>query len=177
MNSERWLGLLFCLFALLLIFVWVPLDTGTGIVEKVRRSLTIGDALAPTVAGVVLLVGGLLTIFKQDLSDKKLSRNNAAWFFALTALFAVSIALMRYCGPIVAEIFSDEDYRPLRATIPWKYIGYLTGGTVLVGGLMSIVRGRIVLMDWIIAFLATLSVALIYDLPFDDLLLPPNGDV
>ena len=84
---------------------------------------------------------------------------------------------MRYLGPITAGIFSEDGYRPLRATIPWKYIGYLFGGTAMIGGLTSFVRRQFMAKDWIIGFLVTLAIALIYDVPFDDLLLPPNGDV
>ena len=41
-------GLIFLAFAALVAFVWVPLDVETGLVEKVRRRIMIGDALART---------------------------------------------------------------------------------------------------------------------------------
>ena len=84
--------------------------------------------------------------------------------------------LMRYTGPIVAMLM-NLDYRPLRATPPWHYIGFLVGGTILIGGLTSLVERRLSARNFVIGFIAALVVALIYDLPFDDLILPPNGDV
>jgi len=84
---------------------------------------------------------------------------------------------MRYAGPAVAAVMTEEGYRPLRATIPWKYIGYLSGGTVLVGGLSGLVRLELRLSDWAITFVAARLIVLAYDLPFDDLLLPANADV
>jgi len=41
MTSDRWLGLICCLLALILILVWIPLDVETGYLEKVRRSVVI----------------------------------------------------------------------------------------------------------------------------------------
>ena len=46
-RKDKLLAIFFTLAALFIIFVWVPMDTGTGLVEKVRRKYTIGDALAP----------------------------------------------------------------------------------------------------------------------------------
>ncbi len=176
MTSDRWLGLFFLALALVIIFIWAPLDTGSGIAEKVRRRWSIGDALGPTVAGVVLLIGAVLAGWKPGKDAPRLSQKNVIWVVGLIALFAVSIAVMRWAGPLAASV-TEEGYRPLRATIPWKYLGYLIGGTLMVGGLTSLVRGQFRASDWVVALLATLFIALIYDLPFDDLLLPPNGDV
>ena len=88
---------------------------------------------------------------------------------------------MSWAGPFVVKLAqamgSDiGSYRELRATRPWKYTGYLSGGFLLVFGLMSYVAGR---PSWglaLVALLAVLLMALAYDLPFKNLLLPPNGD-
>ena len=176
-NKNRWLGLFFLIFALVLIFVWVPLDTDSGIAEKVRRKWVIGDAFAPTIAGVILLLGGLITLGAPGSDRTYLTRGNLEWTCLLFGLFMVSTALMRYSGPVIAALIADQGYRPLRATIPWKYIGYLSGGTILVGGLSGLVRTEQRLSDWVIAFITAVLIALAYDLPFDDLLLPPNADI
>lgn len=161
----------------MLIFVWVPLDTDTGITENVRRKWTIGDALAPTGAGEILLWGGLLTVALPGSDGTAFTRENLIWTCLLCGLFVISTTLMRYAGPAVAAVMTEEGYRPLRATIPWKYIGYLSGGTVLVGGLSGLVRLELRLSDWAITFVAARLIVLAYDLPFDDLLLPANADV
>ena len=56
------LGLIFLAFALLVATVWIPLDTETGLIEKVRRQTNIGDALAPTVAACFVGIGGVLLL-------------------------------------------------------------------------------------------------------------------
>ena len=160
---------------MVLVFVWAPLDTETGIVETVRRKFVIGDALGPILAGSVIALGAGLVLLRP-LPGKNLSRQNVIWMARLTLLFAVSLLVMRYAGPI-ALTWSDGGYRPLRATAPWNYIGFLLGGTLLVGGLTGLASRRLAFRDFAIGFAAALLIALLYDLPFDDLVLPPNGDV
>ncbi|MEM7242749.1 MAG: hypothetical protein AAF429_11240 [Pseudomonadota bacterium] len=173
---DRWLGLFFCLFAIIAIFIWIPMDTGSGIVEKVRRKFVIGDALGPTVAAMVILLGGLITAWRPIKDASKLSLANWIWVGKLFLLFLISLSIMRYLGPLLLA-GTESGYRPLRGTIPWKYLGFLAGGMALIGGLGMFVRGRLLWRDMVIGFAAALIIALAYDLPFDDLLLPPNGDV
>lgn len=175
-TSDRLLGLGFLLLALLIVFVWVPLDTGTGLAEQVRRRWVIGDALAPTLAGGVIALGAILTYLRPQIAAPSVTPANLGWVLRLFLLFAVSLALMRYLGPLIASGL-DGGYRPLRNTLPWKYFGYVAGGTCLIAGLSLLVRGRLRVADLVMAFIASLLIALAYDVPFEDLLLPPNGDV
>lgn len=176
-KSDRWLGL-FCVgLALLVIFVWVPWDSDSGLVEKVRRKWVIGDALGPTVAGIVIAIGGALTLLRPAPEAPGLTRRNLIWIAGLLALCALALGVMRYGGPALASLLTETGYRPLRNTLPWKYLGYLGGGTLMITGLTSIVLGRFRWRDLLVGAVATLLIALAYDLPFEDLLLPPNGDV
>lgn len=175
LSADAWLALLFLLFALILVFIWIPLDSGTGLFEKVRRKLIIGDALGPTVSGVVIALGAIMVLIRPA-AHEKINQKNLSWILALFALFAVSLLIMRYAGPL-SGLLTESGYRALRATPPWNYIGFLTGGTLLVGGLTGLSTRRLRLQDFIVGFAATLLIALFYDLPFDDLILPPNGDV
>ena len=182
--ANRILGLVAIAAALAAIFLWVPLDTDTSLIEKVRRQVSIGDALAPTVAAAfVLLGGGLLVIVEGGRADtSRLTRANGAYLATLILWFALCLAVMRWLGPAVVALLAPggEDaasYRALRDTAPWKYIGYLAGGTLLVGGTIAWVEGRPSLRAVLIGAAATLAMIALYDLPFDDLLLPPNGDV
>ncbi|MFN3147814.1 MAG: hypothetical protein ACE368_22505 [Paracoccaceae bacterium] len=174
-SADTWLALVGLGFALLVIFVWVPLDTGTGFVEKVRRRYTIGDALGPTVAAIVIAVGAVLAWLRPAQSGT-LTRKNLVWMARLLALFALCLLIMRYAGPLAA-MGMEGGYRPLRSTAPWNYIGYLLGGTIMVGGLTGLAAGRFSSRDFVIGFASALVIALLYDLPFDGLVLPPNGDV
>lgn len=174
-SANTWLAFFFLAASVQIVFLWIPLDTGTGLIETVRRRSIIGDALGPTVAGTVVAVGaGLLMLRSGD--DKALTRSNILWLLGLLCLFVVSLGAMRYAGPIAAS-WIDGGYRPLRATPPWNYLGFLLGGTVMVGGLTALANRQATVRDFAIGFVASLLIALLYDLPFEDLILPPNGDV
>lgn len=177
LTGDQWLGLIATACAALLLFVWVPLDVETGLIETVRRQTTLGDSLGPTVAGTVILLGGVLTYLHADHSAPTLTRTNMIWLGLLLISLAFGLTVMRYAGPAVTGLLTDQPYRALRATPPWNYTGYVAGGTLLVASLISIVRGRLRLSAVLIGLTASLIIALLYDLPFDDLQLPPNGDV
>ncbi len=177
MTKNRWLGLFFIGFALLLIFAWVPLDTASGYIEKQRRQVLLGDALAPTVAGVLILLAAILLMFERGNEQDGLTRDNLVYVIIIVAIVTTSFAIMRYSGPLLAGILTETGYRPLRATPPWHYTGFVLGGCFLIFALISFVERRI---RWQSFFLALVAVGLItafYDLPFKNLLLPPNGDV
>lgn len=174
-SADRWLALFFLAFAALLVFVWAPLDTSTGVVEEVRRRLVIGDALGPSVAGAVIAFGAVLLLMRSG-QESGLTSNNVRWLIALTCLLIASLMLMRYAGPIAA-LWTESGYRPLRNTRPWNYIGFLMGGTVLIAGLTAFAQRKATIKDIAIGFAASLAIALLYDVPFEDLILPPNGDV
>ena len=177
LTGDQWLGLIAIFFATLLVFIWIPLDTETGLIEKVRRQVTLGDSLGPTVAGAVILIGGGLAFFGSNPAAPTLSLQNLKWLFLLILCIAGALTLMRFAGPFIAELFSEQSYRALRATPPWNYTGYVIGGSVLIAALISVVRGRVRPSAVLIGLAASLVIALLYDLPFDDLQLPPNGDV
>ena len=177
LHSDQWLGLVVLVLALVLLFVWIPLDTGTGLIEQVRRRVLIGDALAPSVAACVLILGAVLTWLKPAARTSRLTAANLRWMLALVVMFTLSLGLMRYLGPLVAAVLTDTGYRPLRNTVPWKYIGYAVGGTVMIAGLSRMSQPRPIWRLVLIGAVATMAIALAYDVPFDTLLLPPNGDL
>ena len=170
--------------ALLLALVWIPLDTDTGLIEKVRRRVVIGDALAPSVAAAFLLLGGALLALREGRAPDQAAPGWRSLLFIgqVVAALALSIALMRFAGLAAVEIANALDgeareYRLLRDTTPWKHIGFFLGGAVLIASLIALVEGRFSRRGAVLGALATLAMIAIYDLPFEDLLLPPNGDV
>lgn len=183
-NVNLILGAVTLAFALMVIFVWIPLDTQTGLVEKVRRQVTIGDALAPTIAAGFLVVGGLLLVVTERNAPDQPQVSPKDVLFGLCVVLAVtvSVLVMRYAGPAVLGIWNlatggETEYRLLRDTAPWKYIGFVLGGSLMITTLISMVEGRVRARTVLIALICVAVMAAIYDLPFDDLLLPPNGDV
>lgn len=171
----------FCLVcASLALFWWIPLDTETGLIEKVRSQTSIGDALAPTVAACVLALAGALLCWRSSASDEALGLGATQAVF-LSKLFLVvflSLMLMRWAGPLMLLAVGRgmEDYPNLRDTFPWKYIGYLLGGFSLILGLIALVEHRLSWRAVWVALGTTVALIVIYDLPFDHLQLPPNGD-
>lgn len=182
LNRDSLLGLACVVASLMLMAVWVPADTETGLIEKVRRHVAIGDALAPTLAGLFILVGGLMLALQPAGPDDSSQKKHLAFLIRLLLLLAVSLGLMRWSGPVSVLISntltgSDVPYRLLRDTAPWKYVGFALGGMTLVAGLIALIEGRLTWRTLLIALITVLGLIALYDLPFDDLLLPPNGDV
>lgn len=177
-NQDVILGALALLFGCLVVFYWAPVDSDSGIAEKVRGRWSIGDALAPTVAGFVIAASGLFIVLGGALQGSKatISTKNFAYLAAFLAIIATGFLVMRYAGPLIAGALGEE-YRILRDERPWKYIGFVLGGGGMVFGLMSLAEGRITALRLTLALVIATLLALIYDLPFEDLLLPPNGDV
>ena len=98
---------------------------------------------------------------------------------ALIGVLAFSFAIMRWAGPLAHQLFGAEDqtYRMLRDTAPWKFIGFFIGGAGLITALISTIERRLSWRAALISALATAALILVYDVPFDVLILPPNGDV
>ena len=178
------LGLGVSAFALVLILVWVPLDTTTSITLRVRRQYVIGDALAPTLAGVFLLIGGILLLLfeRHPSTEDRVGAPRIRFVLCVTGILAISFLLMRFAGPAAVWLANSLTggelvYRNLRATAPWMYIGYFLGCAFAVTGIGALTERRVRPRHLIVGVLAAVALIALYDLPFDDLLLPPNGDV
>ena len=182
-RSNLYLSLLCVLAALITIFIWVPMDTGTGLVEKVRRQVTIGDALAPTVASAFVLIGGLIVLVfeRRDPEQGCISAANLKYLASLAIIVVGAFLVVRYAGVILAGLANildggERSYRLLRDTAPWKYTGFFLGGSLLAAGLIIYCEGRYSARSILVAIIIVSILIVILDLPFDDLLLPPNGD-
>ncbi len=179
-RANIYLGLGCIAFAALVAFVWVPLDVDSGLVEKVRRRLAIGDALAPTVAAVFIGVGGLVLVLVEGraLEQARLRFNDLVFVALALSILVAGFLIMLYAGPVAVALFASEtEYRLLRDTVPWKYIGFFLGGVFILVGLITPSENGFRLRTLWVAIAVVLVLILIYDVPFEDLLLPPNGDV
>ena len=182
-RTNLYLSLASIAFALVAIFLWIPQDSGSGLILKVRSRLTIGDALAPTIAAAVIGLGGVMVFLqRREPYPQGIGPGNLGFLARFLGICAVSFALMRWSGPAAAWIagaVSGEalDYRLLRDVAPWKYIGFMTGGIFMIAALIAWIEGRVTWRGLAIAAGATLALALLYGVPFDHLLLPPNGDL
>lgn len=194
--TDKRLGFFALAVSLLILFAWIPLDVESGFIEKARRSLVLGDAFAPTIATVLIAIGACLIFIErrgkpahstQDTESVSASHDgvqylqcdNLKYLLATLSIITVALAVMRYGGPLLVVLIGEEDasYRLLRDTPPWKYIGFVAGGVLLISGLIAWVERRFRFRFLVIGIIAVLVLIAVYDLPFDDLLLPPNGDV
>ena len=110
-----------------------------------------------------------------------LSPSNISFLVKLFAFIVVSMALMEWVGPLTADALraAGHDvgtYRQLVATVPYKYLGFIAGGLVMVIGLTALIEGRITRAGVVTAVFTIAVLIIVYDVPFDSLLLPPNGD-
>ena len=192
MQSERWtigLGLFFVSASVLTLVVWIPTDIETGVIETFRRRTTIGDAMAPTLAAAAILMISMIMVVFAVLRARKNGgppepgpdRQGYKFLLLIAVPMVLGLVLMVYTGPLVVEAinaFGGEvgTYRQLKAAFPYKYLGYTMGGFVMVFGVIRVVENKITHSAAWVAALAVLALVLLYDVPFDNLLLPPNGD-
>lgn len=176
-NGTTVFALFIIALALMLLFVWIPLDVHSGIIVTARRRTAIGDSLTPAIAAVVLLVGAVaLLVERHRERTHGLSGEDLRFLGTIVVIGVASLALMRWAGPALMGL-SGQDYRLLRADVPWKYTGFTLGGWSMAFGLITLAERRPTWRAALVAALAVAALIAVYDLPFDDLLLPPNGDV
>lgn len=188
MRRDPWgLGLAgaFAVFAATTLGLWIPGDVESGIVETFRRRTTIGDAMAPTAAAVGMLAAalalGCAAVLRPQRAADPLDRNSLLFVACMAAVIGAGLVLMVHTGPLAVEAVNAlgggiGSYRELRDTFPYKFLGYVLGGSVMVAGMIAVIEQRLSAAPLVAAALATLALAVLYDVPFDDLLLPPNGD-
>lgn len=188
LTADMAVALFFIVLGLVLLFVWIPLDIESGVLERHRRRVNIGDAMAPTMVAIGFLLCGVYLFAiswwrgNRSAQDFGLTRDNFRYLIVMATILTVSLALMRWLGPVVVSLIGTADiafgtYRELRDTAPWKYIGFAAGGFVLIISTIGFIEHRLTWRGALVAMLATAILAALYDLPFDDLVLPPNGDV
>lgn len=182
LSNDNWLGLACVVGAVAVLVLWIRFDIDTGLYETARRQLRIGDALLPTLACGFVIAGGLMVLFQRsDLSkagnEIQPARRDFLRLLAVFSVLILALSLMRWTGEITTFLFSETgDYRVLRDTVPFKYLGFISGGTMLVTGLIMLSERRLSLRALVIGLATSLVLIAVYDFPFDDLLLPPNGD-
>jgi len=193
MTRHHWnalFGLGCLLFALFALLWWIPHQTETGVVVEVRHQVGIGDAMAPTVWAIGLgMLGALLGLqglLRVREGSPEAATGGPTWanlrrLTLMLGIVVASLVLMTLAGPAVVKLAHAlgsgvDSYRAVRADRPWKYIGYLAGGFTMTFGLMSYIAHRPSWRLALVAALIVLAMALAYDLPFKNLLLPPNGD-
>lgn len=173
------LGLAVIALAVLALILWVPQDTVSGYMVSKRGRVSIGDAMAPGLAfGLMALSGALIVLeARRAEADIRLSARSIGFLVAILAICLIALGAMIWTGPLAVAFLGGEDnYRNLRDTAPWKYLGFILGGTGLVAALIALVEHRLTLRAVGLGLVTVAVLIGVFDLAFDDLLLPPNGD-
>lgn len=182
-KSDIILGVVLAGLALAALFIWIPLDIDTGLVERVRRRNIIGDSLGPT-AAMILLGLSALFLMREGRTSKPVETplKWLAIFAFYVIIFLLSLLIMRFAGPFVIGLAdrlveAELSYRPLRNVWPLKYVGFVGGGWLLLCALSHFMDSKLSRKRAALFLGITILIALFFDLPFEDILLPPNGDV
>jgi len=196
MQTRHWniaIGLFFIALSLFTLVWWTPTDIESGVLVEEFRDISIGDAMAPTACAIAVLIFSIALVMSSVLAGRSgeaaepspepdigISTSNVRSIAAMAVVLAASLAIMVWAGPLLVQIMqaagSDiKEYRLLTNTVPHKYTGFALGGLLLVTGLISWIEGRISLRAVGTAVAAVLILIAVYDIPFDTLLLPPNG--
>ena len=181
--SNRLLGALVFALALSCLLLWIPRDIDTGWVETVRRRNVIGDSLAPAVAMILTAIAAVALMRHSHEDDR--FQNQGKWhiiFGFFIVVFTLTLLLMRFAGPLLvylANFMTGDDltYRNLRNIRPLKYVGFVGGGTFMLCCLSHFMDRSLSYKRALLFLAISIVIALFFDLPFEDILLPPNGDV
>lgn len=171
----------------LAILFWIPNDIETGMVETFRRQTTMGDAFLPVLTAYAVLICAAIqltiAIFRREdptAITTGFDIRSPVVIGGVLLIVAVSLVLVFWTGPLAVALFGPDDlefgYRQARDSFPWKYVGYVVGGFVMIFALTSLIEGAIRLRRAVSSILAVLFLILVFDVPFENILLPPNGD-
>lgn len=199
MHAHRWniaLSLFFSAFGGLCLIWWIPTDIETGLIEQDRYSVQIGDAMLPTMTALAILGLSFVLALQSFVQLRRgspersntpkdrtaLSAENAFNLLSMSLILVTAVVLMVWAGPLSVELLNaigvtDKSYRQLSDTVPYKYVGFASGGLVMVFGLITWVQGHVHWPAVAVAAGMVVFLILLYDLPFDSLLLPPNGSL
>jgi len=192
LQQQKWtfgLAIFFIIASLISLLVWIPNDIETGVIERFRRQITIGDAMAPTMVAwgvlfvsIALLIDAILSSRAPRASENSvMDAQSFVFLFKLTIVIIIALLLMFYGGPLLVDFLNlvngeSNNYRLLKGSPPYKYIGYILGGFVMVFGSIGVVENKFSTNGAWLSIIAVTVLTLLYDVPFDNLLLPPNGD-
>jgi hypothetical protein len=192
LQQQKWtfgLAIFFIIASLISLLVWIPNDIETGVIERFRRQITIGDAMAPTMVAwgvlfvsIALLIDAILSSRAPRASENSvMDAQSFVFLFKLTIVIIIALLLMYYGGPLLVDFLNlvngeSNNYRLLKGSPPYKYIGYILGGFVMVFGSIGVVENKFSTNGAWLPIIAVTVLTLLYDVPFDNLLLPPNGD-
>lgn len=182
---EMGIGVVGLLFAIIALAFWFPHDIKGKFMEVTMAGVKEpGDAFFPIIltsiiaffSVVQLIIGALQTSYGQK-SFGYISTRNIGYLAILFLIISIGLALMYWMGPLfVAMLGVAKSYRLLVDTIPYKYIGFLTGGFLITFSIITWAEGRVRKRSAVVSVLLLLILISIFDLALNNIQLPPNAD-
>ena len=184
LTQHRLLGAVIFTASLAVLLLWIPNDIDSGLIEKVRRRHRVGDMLGPVMAMTTILIGGGWLCLSRERDAPRSILPTLRAIAMIVGITGSCLLLMRWTGPALVSladmagvIDAEAGYRPLRDTLPWKFTGFVAGGGVLIWFLSCQADRQWSWRRLWTGMAIALVIAIVFDLPFDDLVLPPNGDL
>jgi uncharacterized membrane protein YidH (DUF202 family) len=185
-KTELWIALVCLVAGLIAAILWVPFDSETPPIYDFRRQTYIGDAMLPMVAAAGIAICAAVHLIlnwrrKPTDTEPPFDKLTGGFFLILFAIIISAFLVMYWAGPVALALFgpSGEEavtYRQMRSTAPWKYLGFVLGGFILVFGITTLLEGQMKWKRAVSSLIAIIVLIVIFDVPFDTILLPPNGD-
>lgn len=181
---ELGFGLVVVALGAVALLVWFPNDIRGGMVERSPAGRAApGDAFFPVALVVAMMALGAAQVVRALMGGgvaaptARLDAGNLRFVLGFVALFAGSMAIMRWSGPLAAHLLDTRPYRALSDTPPWKYLGYAFGGLWLGYGSILWMERRARIKPLLAILLTLVILAVIFDVLLGTVRLPPNADV
>ena len=187
---RRWeigIGLFGLLFAMLVVFYWVPNDIKGAFLDTTRGGkLEPGDAFFPVLAGGFIGFVALIQIVSAVMakapdenagSYARIDSQNLVFLASFLGVLAVSIGVLQWAGPFAVWLFeTDVTYRQMVDTVPYKYIGFALGGFLLTFALITWAEGQLRWWPAAVSLALVVLLIIIFDILLSNIQLPPNAD-
>jgi len=174
--------------ALLTLLIWIPGDIKGGFIEinQIGKPEP-GDAFFPIIlAGLIIVLGtiqlaGALFSRKPQPASSRLTLDNVKFLFLFYAIVFAGLTIMYWLGPLVVDTLRsagviDNTYRQLVDTVPYKYLGYVTGGFLMTMGLIIWAEGTVRPRSILTVIIVLGILILTLDILLHNIQLPPNAN-
>ncbi len=177
-------GLALALMGLILQFYLIDAFSNGEGVEFKRGRAFIGDAYFPRLIAIALILFGLC-LAASSLRRRQDALRPSGLFapasflalgllgLALGAAWVVTYLIV----PTIVEVLISTDPRALYLQTPWRQLPFVLGAFFVPLILISAAERKVRIRTLIISLLFPAILGAIYTVPFDDLFLPPVGDL
>ncbi len=178
-------------FALWALFFWFPADIPTGFffINSVGREEP-GDAFFPIILASLLAGLSVIQIIlswrsRQPRAEGReaggITLPNLKFLAGFLAVVGIGLGLMYWLGPLTVAVLNaagvlEGTYRNFSDSVPYKYLGYVAGASVMTLVLIAWAEGRVRPVALMTVIAVIVVAILLFDVALRNVLLPPNAD-